>query len=202
MIRGIWQSYWLVMDEKHILSQLTVSTSLEADHGMVEEQSEIHDDESLPCADLKPASNAAPSPEDKVVSYIESQLSSILCQLCSQDGTPSITINRRSSRQSGCVLNQDTGALESTSTVRVVPHTYSWPGKTAQETWRFATILRILGHIHEAIKGDFTSTKRDLYYLDPVHFGKQAVVDRYVDDIAFTIGVDRAALHVVCSIFL
>lgn len=188
------------MDEKHILSQLTVSTSLEAVHGMVEEQSEIHDDEIPPCADLKPASNAAPSPEDKVVSYIESQLSSILCQLCSQDGTPSITINRRSARQSGCVLNQDTGALEGTSTVRVVPHTYSWPGKTAQETWRFATILRILGHIHEAIKGDFTSTKRDLYYLDPVHFGKQAVVDRYVDDIAFTIGVDRAALHVVCHI--
>ena len=29
---------------------------------------------------------------------------------------------------------------------------------------------------------------------------KQAVVDRYVDDIAYTFGVDRDALNVVCSL--
>jgi meiotic recombination protein SPO11 len=28
---------------------------------------------------------------------------------------------------------------------------------------------------------------------------KQAVVDRYVDDIAYTLGVERDALNVVCS---
>ncbi|KAI5299740.1 Non-essential glycogen phosphorylase [Ascosphaera pollenicola] len=140
--------------------------------------------------------HSAPSPEDKVTSYIESQLSSILDELCLEDGSPRITINKRSLKQASYSLNRDTGALEDTSPSRVTPHTYSWPGKTPQETWRFATILRIMGHVHEAIKGDFTSTKRDLYYLDPVHFGKQAVVDRYVDDIAFTMGVDRTALHV------
>lgn len=38
---------------------------------------------------------------------------------------------------------------------------------------------------------------RDIYYSDPIYFGSQRVVDTLVDDIAYTIGVDRAALHVV-----
>lgn len=37
---------------------------------------------------------------------------------------------------------------------------------------------------------------RDIYYRDPALFGKQAHVDRYVDDIAFTFGVSRASLNV------
>ena len=36
---------------------------------------------------------------------------------------------------------------------------------------------------------------RDIYYRDPALFGKQAHVDRYVDDIAFTFGVTRSALN-------
>lgn len=40
---------------------------------------------------------------------------------------------------------------------------------------------------------------RDIYYSDPIYFGSQRVVDTLVDDIAYTIGVSRAALHVVCS---
>jgi meiotic recombination protein SPO11 len=38
-----------------------------------------------------------------------------------------------------------------------------------------------------------------MYYRDPELFLKQSVVDRYVDDIAFNIGVKREALHVVRS---
>jgi meiotic recombination protein SPO11 len=40
---------------------------------------------------------------------------------------------------------------------------------------------------------------RDIYYRDPELFIKQAVVDRYVDDIAYTLGVGRDALNVVWS---
>ncbi|KAI5290134.1 hypothetical protein KEM54_002357 [Ascosphaera aggregata] len=146
----------------------------------------------------KEPDKASPSPEESVTMFIERQLVSILDQLVLRDGKPCITLKKRhSSKQANYSLNPDTGALEEVfPACRAVSHTYSWPGKTAQETWRFAVILRILGHIYEAIKGEFTSTKRDVYYLDPVHFGNQAVVDRYVDDVAFTIGVDRAALHV------
>ena len=42
---------------------------------------------------------------------------------------------------------------------------------------------------------------RDIYYRDPTLFKRQAIVDRYVDDIAHTCGVTRADLHVVSSIF-
>lgn len=38
---------------------------------------------------------------------------------------------------------------------------------------------------------------RDIYYRDPELFIKQTVVDRYVDDIAYTLGVERDALNVV-----
>ncbi|RJE22295.1 Meiotic recombination protein spo11 [Aspergillus sclerotialis] len=38
--------------------------------------------------------------------------------------------------------------------------------------------------------------QRDIYYSDPACFGSQKVVDTVVDDIAHTIGVNRAALNV------
>lgn len=60
-----------------------------------------------------------------------------------------------------------------------------------------AVIVRILGHISEAIRLDFETSKRDIFYLDPVGFHSQRVVDRCIDDIAFTIGVSRTVLHVV-----
>jgi meiotic recombination protein SPO11 len=43
------------------------------------------------------------------------------------------------------------------------------------------------------------SSSRDMYYRDPELFLKQSVVDRYVDDIAFNLGVKREALNVVSS---
>jgi len=44
--------------------------------------------------------------------------------------------------------------------------------------------------------------RRDMYYRDPELFVKQAVVDRYVDDIAYTLGIERDALNVVSVTFL
>lgn len=40
---------------------------------------------------------------------------------------------------------------------------------------------------------------RDIYYIDPAYFKSQHVVDKIVDDLAYTIGVDRAALNIVSS---
>jgi predicted RNA methylase len=36
-----------------------------------------------------------------------------------------------------------------------------------------------------------------MYYRDPELFVRQAAVDRYIDDIAYTFGVGRDALNVV-----
>ncbi|RMY93861.1 hypothetical protein D0864_05620 [Hortaea werneckii] len=52
----------------------------------------------------------------------------------------------------------------------------SFPGRTAEEAWRF-----------------------DIYYRDVALFGKQAIVDRYVDDLAFTFNVPRSALNVAAA---
>jgi hypothetical protein len=41
---------------------------------------------------------------------------------------------------------------------------------------------------------------RDIYYIDPEYFRSQTIVDGVIDDLAYTIGVDRAALHVVRSV--
>lgn len=45
------------------------------------------------------------------------------------------------------------------------------------------------------------TSHRSIYYDNPDLFGTQQVVDSIVDDIAYTIGVDRAALHVVRSLY-
>ncbi|CZT21575.1 uncharacterized protein RCC_07439 [Ramularia collo-cygni] len=67
----------------------------------------------------------------------------------------------------------------------------SFPGKSADEAWRFAVVIRILELMHEALRNDVVMSKRD-----PALFGSQTHVDRYVDDIAFTFGVTRTALNV------
>ncbi|KAF2140243.1 uncharacterized protein K452DRAFT_252957 [Aplosporella prunicola CBS 121167] len=50
--------------------------------------------------------------------------------------------------------------------------------------------------IHEALTKDVVITKREIYYRDPALFHNQTVVDRLIDDMAFTIGVPRASLNV------
>ncbi|KAJ3537833.1 hypothetical protein NM688_g6615 [Phlebia brevispora] len=62
-----------------------------------------------------------------------------------------------------------------------------------------AQSLRVVELMHEAITEGLPTTKRDIYYKDVHLFGAQATVDKLVDDIAATIGVDRADLHVRAS---
>ncbi|KAI7103865.1 DNA topoisomerase IV, alpha subunit [Hortaea werneckii] len=75
----------------------------------------------------------------------------------------------------------------------------NFPGRTAEEAWRFVVVMRMLELIHEALRTGVTISKRDIYYRDVALFGTQAVVDRYVDDIAFTFNVPRSALNVAAA---
>jgi len=61
---------------------------------------------------------------------------------------------------------------------------------------KIAVLVRILELVHDALTSD--DRLRDIYYRSPDLFVKQAVVDRYVDDIACTFGVSRNVLNVVC----
>ncbi|KAH8591118.1 Spo11/DNA topoisomerase VI subunit A [Bisporella sp. PMI_857] len=74
-----------------------------------------------------------------------------------------------------------------------------FPSRNPQEAWKFVVLLRILELSHEALATGTIITKRDLYYRDPELFMTQTVVDRYVDDIAYTLGVERDALNVVAA---
>ncbi|KAJ5405975.1 Winged helix-turn-helix transcription repressor DNA-binding [Penicillium sp. CMV-2018d] len=106
----------------------------------------------------------------------------------------SITLKRRASPMA-CIINPITGALEASP--RVETHRkYSWPGKTAHEAWKFTAILRILAILDQAIRTGQLISKRDIYYIDPEFFRVQYVVDHIVDDLAYTIGVNRTALNV------
>ncbi|KAL9018675.1 MAG: hypothetical protein Q9185_004046 [Variospora sp. 1 TL-2023] len=96
----------------------------------------------------------------------------------------------------------------------------SFPGRSSQEARRFsraafteavchrtssmlicspAIVLRILELIHEALVADVVISKRNIYYKDPELFQSQKVVDRYVDILAYTFGIQRAALNVTAA---
>ncbi|KAK0291946.1 endodeoxyribonuclease [Friedmanniomyces endolithicus] len=91
------------------------------------------------------------------------------------------------------------GAVADAITLDRKTRRLGFPGKTAEEAWRFTVVLRILELMHEALRTGVTISKRDMYYRDPALFGSQTHVDRYVDDIAYTFNVPRSALNVTAA---
>lgn len=75
----------------------------------------------------------------------------------------------------------------------------SFPGSTAQEAWNFTVLLRIIELVHGGLVDNTIMTKRDIYYKHPDLFMKQAVVDRYIDDLACTLGITRSQLNVTAA---
>ncbi|KAF3054094.1 hypothetical protein E8E11_011568 [Didymella keratinophila] len=75
----------------------------------------------------------------------------------------------------------------------------SFPGSTAQEAWNFTVLLRIIELVRGGLVDNTIMTKRDIYYKHPDLFMKQAVVDRYVDDLACTLGIPRSHLNVTAA---
>lgn len=73
--------------------------------------------------------------------YINNTLSDLIDQLSlpSDQAQPSITLRCRANPTS-CVFNQATGALETRPDVNI-SRTYSWPGSTAYESWKFSRFL-------------------------------------------------------------
>ncbi|KAF7586752.1 hypothetical protein BBP40_008372 [Aspergillus hancockii] len=129
----------------------------------------------------------------QVQRYIDETLAAALDELRTPDGRPAITIKRRSKK--ACLfINASNGALESDETETRI--TYTWPGTNAQEAWKFTIVFRILAAIADAIDTGLIVSRRDIYYSDPACFGTQRVVDTIVDDLAYTIAVDRSALNV------
>ncbi|CAG8313245.1 unnamed protein product [Penicillium salamii] len=128
----------------------------------------------------------------------------------------SLSVKRRANSTS-CIINPITGALEASPRVETT-RTYSWPAKTAYEEWKFSMTCTdtallysltclysghssnsgYLGPGHSDGTAHLQKVNRDIYYIDPEFFRAQYVVDGVIDDLAYTIGVDREALSVVC----
>lgn len=80
-----------------------------------------------------------------VRAYIDSTLTDLINQLSLPSGQaqPSITLRCRANPTS-CVVNRASGALEARRDVNT-SRTYSWPGDTAYESWKFSMRLRSIG---------------------------------------------------------
>ncbi|OQD88285.1 hypothetical protein PENANT_c004G10576 [Penicillium antarcticum] len=131
-----------------------------------------------------------------VRAFIDNTLTDLVHELSLSptEAHPSITLKRRAN-PAACVINPINGALEANLRAETYK-TYSWPGTTAFEAWKFTVILRILAIIDKAIRSGQSISKRDIYYIDPQYFRSQQTVNGVIDDLVYTIGVDRAALNV------
>ncbi|OOO11708.1 Spo11/DNA topoisomerase VI subunit A domain-containing protein [Aspergillus oryzae] len=128
------------------------------------------------------------TPLRQVKRYINETLSSAFDELSKPDGRPAITL-KRSSRNASLFINPTSRALESSGTDTYI--TYSWPGANTFEAWKFTVVFRVLAVVADAIGTGVVVSKSD-----PACFGTQRIVDTIVDDLAYTIGVDRSALNV------
>ncbi|CAG8131353.1 unnamed protein product [Penicillium olsonii] len=131
-----------------------------------------------------------------VRAYIENTLATLVHGLTLPPAEAHLSlILKRRANSASCMINAVTGALEACPRVEST-RTYSWPGKTVYEEWKFTVILKVLAILDQAIRTGQLISKRDIYYIDPEFFRAQYVIDGIIDDLAYTIGVDRGALNV------
>ncbi|PVH71088.1 DNA topoisomerase IV, alpha subunit [Cadophora sp. DSE1049] len=133
-----------------------------------------------------------PNQAGAVISKIEDIFEAIADCILAEGKELVIELKSRSKSQA----KNDEDVLEGTRnrTKRI-----TFPSRNQKEAWKFTALLRILELSHEALVTGVIITKRDIYYREPELFMKQAVVDRYVDDIAHTFGVGRDSLNIVAA---
>ncbi|KAL8664567.1 MAG: hypothetical protein Q9202_002976 [Teloschistes flavicans] len=124
------------------------------------------------------------------IQKVEAIVEKVLRSLQGQD--ESISIALKTKRRSGTASSLPSQAPSSRNQYQL-----SFPGNTPQEAWRFTVVLRILELVHEALLNNVVVSKRNIYYKDPELFKSQKVVDRYVDILSYTFGIQRQALNVV-----
>ncbi|KAF4213284.1 hypothetical protein CNMCM5878_000095 [Aspergillus fumigatiaffinis] len=120
------------------------------------------------------------SQKERVLTFIDNALIEILDELRTPDGRPTLTLKRRS-RGAPFSINPENLALETGE--KEILSSYSWP----------AAIIRGIAVIAEAIQAGLVVSKR--FQLSE----NKQIVDTIIDDIAHTIGVDRAALNVMAQ---
>ncbi|KAF4837556.1 Meiotic recombination protein rec12 [Colletotrichum siamense] len=82
---------------------------------------------------------------------------------------------------------------------RSAPSVLQFPGRTENESIKFAQVLKIIHLSHSSLLSGNPVTKRNLFYQCPDLFKTQAIVDGLVDDISHTLGMGRDDLNIVAS---
>ncbi|KAF6840590.1 meiosis-specific topoisomerase spo11 [Colletotrichum plurivorum] len=77
-----------------------------------------------------------------------------------------------------------------------------FPGRSDNEALKFARVFKILQLSLTALVTGTSLTKRNIYYQSQGLFGKQAVVDNLIDDMAYTLGVGRDVFNIASPILL
>ncbi|KAH0542284.1 hypothetical protein FGG08_003311 [Glutinoglossum americanum] len=130
---------------------------------------------------------------DWIIAKVESVFESIVDSILEDQKKLTITLRSRG-RVTDQGLDHESRSIRPASRHR--KREVSFPGGTPKEAWKFTVLVRILQLIHEALISGVVTTKRDMYYKDPALFLRQDVVDKHVDDIACTFGVERGFLNV------
>ncbi|KAF6813237.1 meiosis-specific topoisomerase spo11 [Colletotrichum sojae] len=76
-----------------------------------------------------------------------------------------------------------------------------FPGRSDNEALKFARVFKILQLSLTALVTGTSLTKRNIYYQSQGLFGKQAVVDNLIDDMAYTLGVGRDVFNIAGASF-
>ncbi|PMD37215.1 DNA topoisomerase IV, alpha subunit [Hyaloscypha variabilis F] len=139
---------------------------------------------------------AYPTQRGVVITKIEDIFESIAD--CILDEGKELVIPLKTRPRNITVANKD-DPTKINSSASAESRKITFPSKSPREAWKFTALLRILELSHEALVTGTVTTKRDMYYRDPELFVRQAAVDRYIDDIAYTFGVGRDALNVVAA---
>ena len=75
---------------------------------------------------------------------------------------------------------------------------YFWSPTAEPSTDPAAQVLSILQLSYQALLSGTYVTKRNIFYQYPELFKEQRIVDGLVDDIAYTLGLGRDSMHIVC----
>ncbi|KAL1974781.1 hypothetical protein VTN31DRAFT_4985 [Thermomyces dupontii] len=101
--------------------------------------------------------------DDPVIQFVERILAAILREFLRPVPAPSITLKRRPlTRSSGNSERHGTDMQGPSLEADPQDHymTYSWPGETPYEAWKFSCALRVLCLIHETVMTKSIITKR------------------------------------------
>ncbi|KAL8681364.1 MAG: hypothetical protein Q9186_002507 [Xanthomendoza sp. 1 TL-2023] len=159
----------------------------------------------------EPPTTSRRTADPETIRKVKNVVQQILHSLQQQDESIPITLKTR--KRPGTSLSTHSNSPSTDAQYKLF-----FPGNTPKKAWRFsmadlaetvcsrtssmltcspAVVLRILELIHEALINNVVVSKRYIYYKDPELFKSQRVVDRYVDILSYTFGVQRAALNVV-----